>query len=369
MYYLQEMDSLRNRTKRITQLFGALALALTLTGCGHHQAAPKLRPNSPYTDSEYSLGTICKISIYDSGKKSALKDGLRTISHIDSEATLTRGGSVLDKINANAGVKPVKVPKDFWPLLKKAQYFSENSDGSFDMAIGAVTNLWQIGLPGARVPKQSEIDAALPLVNWRDVQLNAKQRTVYLTKKGMRLDFGGIAKGWVADQVRRTLKKDGVTTAIIDLGGNVVVMGHSPKAAGRKWTVGIQDPKASRGTPLGTIHAADMSVVTAGTYEQYLMSHGHKYIYLFDAKTGYPYDNNLASVTIVSKQSVDGDALSNAAFDKGLKGGLAYMNRKRSQNIEAIFVTNNNKVYITNGLKQDFQLLKGTRYHAGNFKA
>ncbi len=355
--------------KRILQVLSVGVVALALAGCGHKQAAPKLRPNNPYTDSEFSLGTICKVTVYDSGKKRAVADGLKTIRHIDSEATLTRGGSVLDAINANAGIKPVRVPKDFWPLLKKAQYFSENSNGSFDMAIGAVTNLWKIGLPGARVPKPAEITKALPLVNWRDVQFNAQKRTVYLTKKGMRLDFGGIAKGWVADQVRNTLKHDGVTTAIIDLGGNVIVMGHSPKAPGRKWTVGIQDPKASRGTPLGTIHAANMSVVTAGTYEQYLMSHGHKYIYLFDAKTGYPYENNLASVTIVSKESVDGDALSNAAFDKGLQGGLAYMNHKRSQNIEAIFVTNDNKVYITNGLKADFKLLGGTKYRAGNFKA
>lgn len=357
------------KIKRCAVLLAAGVAGLLLTGCGQRQAAPKLRPNNPYTDSEFSLGTICKVTVYDSGKQGAVKDGLKTIRHIDSEATLTRSGSVLDKINANAGIKPVRVPKDFWPLLKKAQYFSENSNGSFDMAIGAVTNLWKIGLPGARVPKPAEITAALPLVNWRDVQFNAEQRTVYLTKKGMRLDFGGIAKGWVADEVRRTLKQDGVTTAIIDLGGNVIVMGHSPKAPGRKWTVGIQDPKASRGTPLGTIHAANMSVVTAGTYEQYLMSHGHKYIYLFNAKTGYPYDNNLASVTIVSKQSVDGDALSNAAFDKGLNGGLAYMNKKRHQDIEAIFVTNSNKVYITNGLKSDFKLVKGTKYRPGNFKA
>ena len=338
---------------------------LTLSGC--QKTANPTYLKTPYTQNEFVMGTTCTLTIYDKGKKSALKDGFAMIHHVDAEATLTRGGSVLDKINDNAGIKPVKVPKDFMPLLEKAYYFSKNSNGSFDMAIGAVTNLWQIGLPGARVPAQSEIDKALPLVNWRDVKLDTKNNTAYLTKKGMRLDFGGIAKGWVADKVKAVLAKDGVTAAIIDLGGNVVVMGHSPLGTNRDWHVGIQDPTAPRGTAVGTIPESNESIVTAGTYEQYLISNVHKYIYLFDPQTGYPYDNNLASVTIVSKNSVDGDALSNAAFDKGLKGGLQYMNAKNSDHIQAIFITNDKKIYLTNGLKKQFKFDADSGYHKGNF--
>ncbi|WP_186786848.1 FAD:protein FMN transferase, partial [Oenococcus oeni] len=107
---------------------------------------------------------------------------------------------------------------------------------------------------------------------------------------------------------------------------------------------------------VGYVRESDMSIVTAGTYEQYLISHGHKYIYLMNPKTGYPYENNLVSVTIISKKSVDGDALSNAAFDKGLKKGLKYMNKKNKQNIQAIFITKDKKIYITNGLKNNFKL-------------
>ncbi len=127
---------------------------LTLAGCQKKTQATYLK--TPYTRNEFVMGTTCTLTIYDKGKKSALKDGFAMIHHVDAEATLTRGGSVLDKINANAGVKPVKVPKDFMPLLEKAYYFSKNSNGSFDMAIGAVTNLWQIGLPGARVPHKAK---------------------------------------------------------------------------------------------------------------------------------------------------------------------------------------------------------------------
>ncbi|GAB6093102.1 FAD:protein FMN transferase [Furfurilactobacillus curtus] len=348
-------------------IWGSLlvVLAVTLAGCtAKPKAKAKPMVKNPYEKSEMIMGTICTLSIYDKGKKDVINKGFKEIHHMDDESTLTRGGSQLDKINDNAGIKPVRVPDDFYPMVKKALSVSENSEGSFDMAIGAVTNLWKIGLPGARVPAQSEIDAALPLVDYHDVQLNDKEQTVYLTKKGMRLDFGGIAKGYIADQVKKVFKKNGVTSAIINLGGNIIVMGHSPEGHNKPWTVGIQNPVKPRGDAVGTIKESDMSVVTAGTYEQYLMSGGHKYIYLFDAKTGYPYENNLASVTIVSKKSIDGDALSNAAFDKGLKDGLAYMNQKKD--IQAIFITNEKKIYVTDGLKKRFKLDASTGYTMGN---
>ncbi|MBU7472270.1 FAD:protein FMN transferase [Lactiplantibacillus plantarum] len=342
-------------------------LPFVLTSCHKSVKAKPILTTTPYSDTTFSLGTVCTIKVYDKNHAQAVQDGLRAVERVNNEATLTQVGSIIDHINDDAGIRPTKVTKDFWPLIKKAVYFSKNSDGHFDLAIGAITNLWKIGLPGARVPAPSEIRSALPLVNWRNVQLNTRAHTIFLTKRGMRLDFGGIAKGWAADAARKALKKDGVTTAIIDLGGNIIVMGHSPKGKNRRWRVGIQNPNLNRGTSLGTIRTANKSIVTAGTYEQYLMSHGHKYIYLFDAKTGYPYDNNLIAVTIVSPNSVDGDALSNAAFAKGLTEGLRYMNRKSSQHIQAIFLTNNKKVYLTKGLKKNFKLDSSSGYSKGNF--
>ncbi|WP_415625875.1 FAD:protein FMN transferase [Oenococcus sp.] len=320
----------------------------------------------PYQKNAFLMGTICTLTIYDKGKESVLNKGIKTIRHFDQEATLTRSGSVLDAINDNAGIKPVKIPADFWELIEKAMYFSKNSNDSFDMAIGAVTNLWKIGLPGARVPADSEIKAALPLLDYHDVILNKQQHTVYLTRKGMRLDFGGIAKGYIADKVKETFLKNHVTSAIISLGGNIYVIGQSHPASGtRDWNVGIQNPNQSRGSSIGFVRESNMSIVTAGTYEQYLIANGHKYIYLMDPKTGYPYENNLVSATIVSRESVDGDALSNAAFDKGLKKGLTYMNHKNKDGIQAIFITKAHKVFITNGLKKNFKLTDNS-YHMGN---
>ena len=342
-----------------------LLLPLVLSACtAKKQAAPVI--SEPYKRSEFMLGTICTLSIYNKGKKKVLQKGFDRIAKTEKQATLTKAHSELDKINANAGIKPVKVSKDMWPLMEKAMYYSKNSNGAFDMSIGAITNLWKIGLPGARVPAQSEIDQALPLVDYHDVKLDASKRTVYLTKKGMRLDFGGIAKGYIADQVREVFRKNGVNTAIIDLGGNVVVMGSSPAGKNKPWQVGVQDPYGTRGTALGTLPAKNLSVVTAGIYEKYLKANGHTYIYLFNMKTGYPYENSLAGVTIVSPKSVDGDALSNAAFNKGVKGGLAYINNKHQKNIQAVFVTKDKKVYVSNGLKKTFKLTKNSGYKIGD---
>ncbi|MFD0897636.1 FAD:protein FMN transferase [Loigolactobacillus binensis] len=342
-----------------------LLLPLVLTACSAKKTtAPVI--SEPYKRSEFMLGTICTLSIYNKGKKKVLQKGFDRIKRTEKQATLTKAHSELDKINANAGIKPVKVSKDMWPLMEKAMYYSKNSNGAFDMSIGAITNLWKIGLPGARVPAQSEIDRALPLVDYHDVKLDAAKRTVYLTKKGMRLDFGGIAKGYIADQVRQVFRQNGVNTAIIDLGGNVVVMGSSPDGKNKPWKVGVQDPYAARGTALGTLPAKNLSVVTAGIYEKYLKANGHTYIYLFNRKTGYPYENNLAGVTIISPKSVDGDALSNAAFNKGVKAGLAYINGKHKKNIQAVFVTKDKKVYISNGLKKTFKLTKKSGYKMGD---
>lgn len=338
-----------------------LGVTLVLAGCQSKPADKETLVKKPYEKSDYYLGTICTLRIYNKDKEAVLDKAFARIKKSENQATLTKSGSELDKINDNAGVKPVQVSKDMWPLMEKALHYSQESDGAFDMAIGAITDLWQIGLPGARVPAQAEIDQALSLVDYHDVVLNKAKRTVYLKKKGMRLDFGGIAKGYIADQVKQVFKENGVTSAVIDLGGNVIVMGHSPLGKNKPWTVGIQDPKKARGESVGTIKGRDISVVTAGIYEHYLKKDGHTYIYLFDRHTGYPYENNLASVTIISPKSVDGDALSNAVFNKGIVEGMQLINNK-PKNIQAIMITKDNKIYLSNGLKKTFKLNQDSNY-------
>ncbi len=158
--------------------------------------------------SDYYLGTICTLRIYNKDKEAVLDKAFARIKKSENQATLTKSGSELDKINDNAGVKPVQVSKDMWPLMEKALHYSQESDGAFDMAIGAITDLWQIGLPGARVPAQAEIDQALPLVDYHDVVLNKAKRTVYLKKKkACDLILAGLLRGTLPIKLNKFLRK------------------------------------------------------------------------------------------------------------------------------------------------------------------
>ncbi len=347
----------------VTLLLLVLVGVMGLTGCSTHsqkQAEPVTKlTTKPTENTEFLMGTVCTIKIYNKNKSQALHDGFSRIKTLARQITVNQSGSEIDKINKYAGQKPVKVSPAIYRLCKIAYHYSQNSEGSFDMAIGPITSLWRIGFPDAHKPKQSQISARLPLVNYHNVKFNDQKHTVYLQKKGMKLDLGGIAKGFITDEVKKTLQKDGVSSAIIDLGGNVYVLGVSPTNHDN-WTVGIQDPKASRGTAIGSLPTKNKTIVTSGIYERYLKIGKTIYSHLMDPKTGYPFQNNLMGVSIVTKKSVDGDALSTATFDKGLKQGYQYIERKK--NTDAIFITKDRKVYVTSGLQKEFKLFSDSGY-------
>lgn len=319
----------------------------------------------PYSDEQFLLGTYVRIRIYDEGKEAALKPAFARVKELGDKITINQEGSEIDAVNQQAGIKPVKVSDDIYTLLKRA-YDSQDSQGGFDMAIGAVTQLWRIGFDDARKPAQEEIDQALKLVDYHKIELNDKDKTVYLKEKGMIIDLGAIAKGYITDEVVKVLKQQGVTTAIVDLGGNVYVLGHSPRGEDQDWTVGIQDPNLARGSVLGTIKERNKTLVTSGIYERYLEVDGKKYHHLFDPDTGYPFDNDIASVTIITDKSIDGDGLSTAVFSMGVKKGLEYVESELNDGTEAIFVTKENKVYVTDPIKDTFVLDKDSKYTMGN---
>lgn len=344
-------------------LFPFILLLLLLTGCQQKQRILQ----DPYEKDDFLMGTYVKIKVYDEGKKDALAPAIARIKDLAGRITVNQKGSEVDKVNENAGIKPVKVSKEVFELAERAYQMSADSDGGFDLAIGPITSLWHIGFDDARKPSQAEIDQALQLVDYRQVKLDKKAQTIYLEKAGMKLDFGAIAKGFITDEVIKVLKKHKVTTAIVDLGGNVYVLGDSPRGTAKNpvpWNVGIQDPNQARNVIVGTVPAANKTLVTSGIYERYLKVDGKIYHHLFDPQTGYPFDNDIAGVTIVAKKSEDGDALSTAVFSMGTRRGLSYINHL--DGVEAIFVTKDDKIYLSNGLKKTFALEKKSGYKMGD---
>lgn len=322
--------------------------------------------DKPYRDEKFLLGTYTRISVYDEGKDAALAPAFARIKDLGDRITINESGSEIDAVNEKAGIEPVKVSSDMYHLVKTAKEYSVSSDGAFNLVIGAITQLWRIGFDDARKPSQAEIDEALTKLDYNKVQLDDANETIFLEEKGMIIDLGAIAKGYIADETASVLRKEGVTSAIVDLGGNVLVVGHSYRGPDKKWTIGIQDPNTARGTIIGSVEGVDKTVVTSGIYERYLDVDGKRYHHLFDTKTGYPVDNELASVSILTEHSIDGDALTTVLFSKGLEEGMKYVEEQTGEGTDAIFITRDGKVYITSGLKDNFKLDEESEFEMAN---
>lgn len=260
--------------------------------------------------------------------------------------------SEISKINLNAGVVPEKVSKDTYFVVKNSIKYSNILEGTFDPTIRPLVKLWDIGAEKEFIPKKINIEEALKLVNYNDVILDESNHSVMLKNKKQALDVGGIAKGFAADEVRDIFYKHNIKSALIDLGGNIFALGS--KADNTPWKVGIQNPLKPRGEHIGILSVADKSVVTSGNYERYFMKDGERFHHIIDPKTGYPSQSKIISATIISDNSIDGDGLSTGVYILGIDKALRII--EEIQGIEAIFITEDKKVYITSGIKDVFEL-------------
>lgn len=306
----------------------------------------------PISKSELLMGTVVTVTIYDNSDETILDKVFTKVRDLEATLSINEEGTLVDKINENSGISPVKVDEETFALIKRGLEFSYISEGLFDITVGPLVKLWSIGLPEQKLPTQKEIDSVLPLINKDKLILDEENLTVFLEDKNMKIDLGGIAKGFTADVISEILSENNVNSAIIDLGGNIFAKGI--KVNSSKWKIGIQNPNSDRGSIIGSISVENKSVVTSGTYERYFEQDGVKYHHILNPQTGYPYENNISGITIVSDKSMDGDALSTSVFAMGVEKGLEFVNN--FEGIDAIFVTNDNKIYLSDGLKDAFNL-------------
>jgi len=324
---------------------------LFLSACTNNSQSSEAN-NEPIEKSELLMGTVISVKIYDSNDETILDQVFDKVKELESKLSINDQGTLIDKINEASGMNPIEIDQDTYYLLEKGLEYGKISEGRFDITIGPLVKLWNIGLEGQKLPTQEEIDSKLPLINYNDLILNKKDSTAFLKKEGMILDLGGIAKGYTADVISEMLSERGVNSAIINLGGNILAKGKNVN--GSLWKIGIQNPNAERGDTVGIIKVENKSVVTSGIYERYFIENGVRYHHLLNPKTGYPYENNIAGITIVSNKSIDGDALSTSVFAMGVEEGLKFVNSR--EDIDAIFVTTDNKIYLSDGIKDNFEL-------------
>lgn len=317
-----------------------------LIGCNKEKVAKK---------EEYILDTLISVKVYGNNCDSVAQHCVNEIKNIDDKMSPTKEKSEVVNINRNAGKRFVKVSDDTFKVIKCAYNYSKLTNGFFDPTIAPIVNLWGIGTDHEKVPNEKEIREKLNLVNYKDININDKNNSIKLLRKNQGIDLGGIAKGYAADKVKEILVNAGVKKAFVNLGGNIYALGTNPE--GNEWRIGIQNPFHSSEDMqdyIGIVKVKNKSVVTSGDYERYFERNGKRYHHIFNTKTGYPSENEIKSVTIISDKSMDGDALSTSAFVLGLDKGEKLIESLKG--VDAIFITKNKKVYVTSGIKDKFEI-------------
>lgn len=295
----------------------------------------------------YLMGT--KISLYLKAKGADLlvsnaEDMLIRYNEIFSANSEHSQLALLKKAAAFA---PQKVDEELYELIKigKAHSLCENS--YLNIAIGPLIKLWRIGFAEAHIPEKEAIENVLELLKPENIQLDDDNKTVYFLKTGMEIDLGAIAKGYFADKVMKFFKKSGAVSAMVDMGGNVLVYGESPSEGG-DWKVGIQNPFLPRGNVAALVSIRDQSVVTSGIYERVLEKGGSKYHHIFNSKTGYPIESNIASFTVIADRSLDCDIYTTELF--GLDAASIIHRVNKLKEMGAVVITVDGKLACTNNL-------------------
>ncbi|MFQ3621554.1 MAG: FAD:protein FMN transferase, partial [Spirochaetales bacterium] len=253
----------RSKTVRIFRkgiLYGIVLLGVNLLALG---CSSSLEPLSRV---EFLLGTTCGVTAYGVKDTKLLDLVFERVREIEQKMSVNIETSEVSAINRQAGIQPVEVSAETFQVISEGLRYGALSKGAFDITLGALISLWGIGTDRARLPSNEEIQLALSTADYREVELDRDKRTVFLRKKGSALDLGGIAKGWAADEAARILREHQVRHALIDFGGNILVLGSHPQK--RPWRVGIQNPETTRGSYLGIVPGQDVSVVTSGTYDR-----------------------------------------------------------------------------------------------------
>jgi thiamine biosynthesis lipoprotein len=294
-------------------IYTAFFSALLLPACSGTEASR----------SEFVLGTVCTVTLYDQGKDQVYRNIFSRLREIENLMSVNLVESDVSRINAAAALEPVRVHKEVFTVIERSLRYAALSSGMFDPTVEPLVSLWNFGGDRPRLPKQEEIDAARDLINWQDVVLDREQGSVFLKRPGMALDLGAIAKGYAADEAAAIIGRAGIKRAIIDLGGNILVYGLKKDKS--PWKIGIQDPSGIRGSYIGFLRVQDKTVVTSGVYERYFEVEGRRYHHILSTQTGYPVQNGLLSVSIVTGRSIDADALSTAVFTMGYEKGKALL--------------------------------------------
>lgn len=310
-------------------------ICFTLSGCSKN--------TTPVSKSGIYFDTVITITLYDTRQYNLLDECLLLAEKYENLFSKTVETSDIYKINHSNGAS-VTIDDETFYLLEKALSYAKLTDGAIDPTILPLSDLWNFG-ENDHVPDKDSILQALSHVGYENVILDKENSCVTLKDKNAGIDLGFIAKGYIADKMKEFLLSKGVTSAIINLGGNVLTLGTKPD--GSTYTLGIQDPfDMNSATSALTVKVKDKSLVTSGVYERYFYQEDVLYHHILSTKTGYPVNNGLWSVTILSDSSMEGDAYSTICMCLGLDDALTLI--EATDDIEAMFITEDMEIIYSN---------------------
>ena len=299
----------------------------------------------------YAMNTVIEQKWYGESADTVYTGMETKIREIESVLSLHLSQSEIAAINENAGVQPVEVSQRTFDLFQRAKELSEQSDGAFDITIAPVVELWGITSDHPHVPTDEDLAQAMALMGLEDLVLDEEACTAYLTRPGMAIDLGGIAKGWTADQLREYARELGAERGYVSLGGNLMIIGERPD--GDPFKLGLRDPQGDASTYLGTVTLEDgCTMATTGGYERYFEEDGIRYHHVLDPRTGYPADSDLLSVAVISKDGTLADYLSTTLFVQGLD---AAKEAAGSEDYALVMVDQENNVWISGSLRGNFE--------------
>jgi thiamine biosynthesis lipoprotein len=302
-----------------------------------------------------AMGSELRLSAWstdEAAARSAFETVFAEFERLEALMSTWRPASDVVRINAAAGVQAVTVASEVRDVLRQARQISEWTDGTFDVTFGALTDIWKFDHDQDNtIPAPEAIRARLPLIDYRQVEIDDRAGTVFLRRKGMKIHLGGIGKGYAVDRAVSILRRAGLRNFMIQAGGDLYVAGQKD---GRPWRLGINDPRGREGDSFATVDLSDSTFSTSGDYARFFMKDGVRYHHILDPSTGQPA-RLCRSVTIASDNPVLADAIAKGVFILGPEKGMALV--ERIPKLEAVIVTAKNEVLVSSGLKDRFVLL------------
>lgn len=336
-FYFSLNSKLDSKFKLKHALLVVMLCSLFLIGCGRFSSG-----GEPLRATGFYFDTVISVTLYEGGSEELLDQCMELAGYYEDLLSATVENSDVWKLNHSMG-QAVIVDEDTLIVLNTALSYAQVSDGLVDPTIGGLSSLWNFGSGNEEIiPNQQDIAGALSHVDYNAIVIDGRQVTI--TDSKMQIDLGFIAKGFIGDKMKEYLSCKGVTSALINLGGNIVTLGNRPD--GTTFRIGIQKPFADAGSTALTLDISDISVVSSGNYERYFEKDGRLYHHILSTQTGYPVESGLSQVTILSSHSIDGDALSTLCFILGYEKAAQLL--KNYPDIQAVFITEDGEILYVN---------------------